>query len=72
MRSLSNNEISEPIKTSASWHLIKKIDQRNYDATNDSLRQQARLEIINKKVNSSYSDWVKNIMNNYVIQFIEE
>ena len=72
LRSLSNNEISEPIKTSASWHLIKKIDQRNYDVTNDSLKQQARLEIINKKINSRYSSWVKNIMNNYVIQFIEE
>ena len=72
LRSLSNNEISEPIKTSVGWHLIKKIDQRKYDATNDSLRQQARLEIINKKIISRYTDWVKNIMKNYAIQFTEE
>tara|TARA_Y100000022_G_scaffold43132_1_gene35757 strand:+ start:8558 stop:9835 length:1278 start_codon:yes stop_codon:yes gene_type:complete len=51
------NTLIGPFKTSAGWHLIKLLDKREKDITEDSRKLAAKLKILNYKAEIKYKDW---------------
>jgi len=74
-RNVFNNypkeKILGPFKTDLGWHLVKIEDFRNFDVSSDSNKEIAKLEIIKKKADIRFVDWLFALKNNSVIKIFD-
>ena len=61
-----------PFKTEYGWHLVKIIDFQESDVTDQSIRDAAKLDIVNEKTELRFHDWFQSLLENSNIRYIED
>lgn len=59
-----------PFKTELGWHLVKVIDFRESDITEETERQKAKIELARIKVEIRFKDWVDALIENSKIEYL--
>ena len=58
---LAPNELSEPIKSQFGWHLAQILERREYDATDEFRRNQARRLVREKRLEEATDLWLRRL-----------
>lgn len=61
MNKLKPGEVSEPVKTRYGWHLVKVENRREYNNTEDYLKNKAREYIQRQKLGPALDNWLRQI-----------
>lgn len=61
VENLDLNEMSSPFQTDAGWHIVKLLDKKQADVTNEYKRQQAEQAIQQRKMQQIMETWVREI-----------
>lgn len=61
LKQLKDGEISPPFNAGGSWHIIKRLGEREQDRTTETRRQQARQAIENRKSEDVYSNFLREL-----------
>lgn len=62
------NTLSEPFKTVFGWHIVEVQDRRTVDQTMQTLREQAEVDLLNRKAGEQQDLWVARLRNNAFIE----
>ncbi len=58
---LSDNQISQPFRTEAGWHIVQRVATRQTDVTSDSQRAQVRETIGRRKLEEEYNRFLQEM-----------
>jgi peptidyl-prolyl cis-trans isomerase SurA len=58
---LKENEISEPLRTQFGWHIIQLLGRRQFDTTEDSLRNKAFQQLRESKADEETELWLRRL-----------
>lgn len=62
MNKLAINEISQPVKSSFGWHLIRVTERRQSDTSNqDTLRQQVYQKLFSQRSDETWNLWMREV-----------
>jgi peptidyl-prolyl cis-trans isomerase SurA len=61
LASLKENEISEPFRTQFGWHIVQLLGRRQFDTTEESLRQRAFRQLRESKADEETELWVRRL-----------
>lgn len=61
MDALAPGEVSEPVRSPFGWHLIKVVERRVQDVSDDRRRAQARNELRKRKSDEAYESWLREL-----------
>jgi len=61
-----------PFKTELGWHLVKILDFRESDVTDQSIRDSAKLQIANAKTELRFRDWFQNLLESSNVRYVED
>lgn len=61
VENLDINEMSSPFQTDAGWHIVKLLDKKQADVTEEYKRQQAEQAIRERKMQQTIETWVREI-----------
>lgn len=61
MDALAPGEVSEPVRSPFGWHLIKVVERRVQDVSDDRRRAQARNELRQRKSDEAYESWLREL-----------
>lgn len=65
-------KIIGPFKTQLGWHLVKVYDFRESDETENSERENVKIEIARKKTEFRFDDWFDALLKNSKIKYFNE
>ncbi|NOX10007.1 MAG: molecular chaperone SurA [Gammaproteobacteria bacterium] len=69
MNKLAIGEISEPLRTPFGYHLIRVIDRRNHDSTQDYQQAKARNSIRQRKIIENTDLWLRRLRDEAYIEY---
>lgn len=69
MKTLSKNQIAEPVKSRFGWHLIQVLDRREYDDTDKALRNRAMQQIRQRKLNEELQAWLRQLRDEAYVEY---
>ncbi|WP_395373179.1 peptidylprolyl isomerase [Marinicella sp. W31] len=58
---LSDGEVSRPFQTEAGWHIVKRLNSRETDVSEEFQRNQASRAIRERKIQEEIESWVRQI-----------
>jgi peptidyl-prolyl cis-trans isomerase SurA len=58
---LKDNEISEPFHTQFGWHIVQLLGRREFDTTEDALRERAFRQLRESKVDEETELWLRRL-----------
>jgi peptidyl-prolyl cis-trans isomerase SurA len=61
LASLKENEISEPFHTQFGWHIVQLLGRRQFDTTEESLRQRAFQQLRESKADEETELWLRRL-----------
>jgi peptidyl-prolyl cis-trans isomerase SurA len=61
LASLKENEISEPFRSPFGWHIVQLLGRRQFDTTEESLRQRAFRQLRESKADEETELWVRRL-----------
>ncbi len=61
VENLDVNEMSSPFQSDAGWHIVKLLDKKQADVTEEFKRQQAEQAIRQRKMQQTIETWVREI-----------
>jgi peptidyl-prolyl cis-trans isomerase SurA len=61
LASLKENEISEPFHTQFGWHIVQMLGRRQFDTTEESLRQRAFRQLRESKSDEETELWLRRL-----------
>ncbi len=64
MKSLPKGALSEPIRSSYGYHLIRVLDTRQQDAGDAELRAKVRKQLVESKSEQLYGNWISQLRQN--------
>ena len=70
-KKISSQSLVGPLNTEVGWHLLKIYETREEDISSQSKRDQARLELINKKTDIAFKDWIESLKENSTIKILD-
>ncbi|HEY5604299.1 MAG TPA: peptidylprolyl isomerase [Gammaproteobacteria bacterium] len=68
MNRLQPGEISPPVKTQFGWHLIKVVDRRDHDNTEEFMKRRAGDYILQQKLGPALENWLRQIKEEAFVQ----
>lgn len=68
MALLQPGQIGQPFKTQFGWHLVQVIDRRDYDATDETLRDQARKAVRDEKSKEALENYLRRLRDEAYIE----
>lgn len=66
---LEENELSEPIRTEFGWHLIQLLGRRQFDTTDDVLRQRAFAQLRESKADEETELWLRRLRDEAFVEY---
>ena len=69
MNELEIGEVSEPFKTQFGWHILKVVDRRKFDNTQNARRTQAREAIRQRKIKENEEEWLRNLREGAFVEY---
>ena len=61
VESLQDGELSEPFQTESGWHVLERLGSREADRTQETMREQAREIIRNRKAEEEYDAFLRQM-----------
>jgi peptidyl-prolyl cis-trans isomerase SurA len=61
LTSLAENEISEPFQSQFGWHIVQLLGRRQFDTTEESLRQRAFQQLRESKADEETDLWLRRL-----------
>lgn len=61
LQSLQENEISEPFRSQFGWHIVQLLGRRQYDTSEDDLRQRAFMQLRESKADEETELWLRRL-----------
>ena len=68
MEGLEVNEVSEPFRTSAGWHILRVDGRREHDNREEVRRSRARNILFQRKANDALSIWLRELRDNAFVR----
>ncbi len=68
MDALQPNEVSEPFKTQFGWHIVQVLGRRDYDATDETRRDQARRAVRDEKADEALENYLRKLRDEAYIE----
>ena len=68
MDRLAIDEVSQPFKTEFGWHIVQVLDRRDYDATDETRRDQARKAVRDEKAKEALENWLRRLRDEAYIE----
>lgn len=68
MNGLKPGEVGEPVKSPFGWHLIQVMGRR-MDASQERVRQSARMALRERKADEAYQDWLRQIRDRAYVEY---
>lgn len=72
MNALAPGEISEPVRTAFGWHLIQVLERRSHDISRERLLAQARNQILARKTDERYEQWLRQLRDEAYVEIFSE
>lgn len=69
VKDLQIGEISDPFKTRFGWHIVELLEVREYDSTQDKLRNDAYMAILQRKVAEQSEIWVRQLRDEAFVEY---
>jgi len=66
---LQPDEISEPFRTQYGWHIIQLLGRRQYDSTEDRIRQQAFTALREAKADEETELWLRRLRDEAYVEY---
>jgi peptidyl-prolyl cis-trans isomerase SurA len=61
LTTLQDNEVSQPFKSEAGWHIVQRLGTRQQDLTDTTKREHARDVIRNRKADEEYENFLRQV-----------
>lgn len=71
MKNTSVGDYSAPFKTQFGWHILKVVDERQYDASDEYRRDMARQALYQRLAPQAQEDWLQELRASSYIQVLE-
>ncbi|SCZ84550.1 peptidylprolyl isomerase [Nitrosomonas mobilis] len=72
MNELLPGQVSQPVRTSFGWHLIKVIERRKQDVSDQQRREAARQAIHARKAEGVVQEWMQQLRDQAYVEYIAE
>ncbi|MDT8363248.1 MAG: peptidylprolyl isomerase [Nitrosomonas sp.] len=72
MNALLPGQVSQPVRTSFGWHLIKVIERRKQDVSDQQRRETARQAIHARKAEGVMQEWIQQLRDQAYVEHIAE
>jgi peptidyl-prolyl cis-trans isomerase SurA len=59
--SLAENQISEPFQSQFGWHIVQLLGKRQFDTTEESLRDRAYRQLIESRADEETELWARRL-----------
>ena len=68
MDAMQEGELSEPFKSSWGWHILRVLERRDHDNTDEVRRAQARHAVFQRKANEELTAWLSQLRDNAFVR----
>ena len=72
MNDLLPDQVSQPVRTTFGWHLIKVIERRKQDVSEQQQREAARQAIHARKAEGVVQEWMQQLRDQAYVEYIAE
>ena len=69
LESLKIDEISQPFKTQYGWHIVQLLGRRDYDATEDVLRNRCVAQLRESRAEEETEIWMRRLRDEAFVEY---